>query len=184
MMDVHDGFTAPGADGEVAMKVRVCVAALAALLAWPGAAAAQHVSLEGYFIALSDCEANKKKDSDNPGDVRLEILRAYEILARNSTPGTHYQVKVPGAPVTEQRWVPMACGASAPEESLVRPTGNPPPPPPLPDGLEPDSIELVLAASWQPGFCATGRAGQNRLRDPDRRPARHDAVLHSRPVAG
>ncbi|MGH6922704.1 MAG: ribonuclease T2 family protein [Propylenella sp.] len=142
-------------------------------LAWPGAASAQ-VPLKGYFIAFSDCEANKKKDSDNPGSVRLEVLRAYAMLGRNSTPGTHYQVRVPGAPETEARWVPMNCGAYAPQESLVL-AGKPSP---GGDGggsgggsggsggddgggLAPDSIEFVLAASWEPAFCASS-AGRNK----------------------
>jgi ribonuclease T2 len=132
-----------------------------------GLAEAQ-VPLDGYFIALSNCEANKKKDSDNPGNVRLEPMRAYAMLGRNATPGTHYQVRVPAAPETEARWVPMSCGAYAPRDSLVIAGGASPPgggtggggtgggP-----GLAPDSIELVLAASWEPAFCASS-AGNNK----------------------
>ncbi len=77
------------------------------------------VPLKGNFIAFEKCEANKKKTSDNPGNIRLEPLYAYEMIGRNSTPGTHYQVKVVGAPVTEARWVPMTCGAFAPQDQLV-----------------------------------------------------------------
>jgi ribonuclease T2 len=118
---------------------------------------ANQVNLEGYFIAFQACEANKKKDSDNPGNVRLQPMHAYKMIARNSEPGSHYQVQVPGAPVTEARWVPMSCGAFAPQDALVMAEGG------HGDGssgtgpprLIPGSIENVLAASWQPGFCAT-----------------------------
>jgi ribonuclease T2 len=153
--------------------------AVAISLGWPGAASAQ-VPLKGYFIAFADCEANKKKDSDNPGNVRLEALRAYAMLGRNSTPGTHYQVRVPGAPETEARWVPMGCGAYAPQEFLVL-AGQPPGNGGSGgngDGLEPDSIEFVLAASWQPAFCATG-AGQNKTECQTQTANRPDATQFS-----
>ena len=101
------------------MRTGAFLAASTILLILSGSASAE-VRLEGYLIALSDCAANKKKDSDNPGNVRLEVLHAYEMLARNATPGTHYQVKVPGAPQTiEQKirgrdapadWVLLICG--------------------------------------------------------------------------
>ena len=126
--------------------------------------AAQQVSLDGYLIAFADCEANKRLNSDNPGNVRLERLHAYEMIGRNATPGTHYQVKVPGAPTTESRWVRMECGAFAPEDALVV-AGSPPPQPDDGDSpvgsFAPDSLENNLAASWQPGFCAT-EAGEDK----------------------
>jgi len=148
---------------------------LAALLSAP--ADAQEVRLQGYFIALSDCEATKKKETENPGNVRLEPMRAYEMMSRNATPGTHYRLRVPGAPESEARWVPMSCGAFAPEEALVRPAE----PAPSPGGgtaeatLAPDSIEYVLAASWEPAFCATG-AGENKPECTSLRPGRFDAT--------
>ncbi|MBZ8133995.1 ribonuclease I [Afifella sp. IM 167] len=150
---------------------------LAGILSSPSFA--QQVELDGYFIALSACEATKKKDTENPGNVRLEVMRAYEMVARNSTPGTHYQVKVPGAPQTEARWVPMNCGAYAPAEALVRPApSNPTEPtrePPSVATLAPDSIEYVLAASWEPAFCATA-AGTNKPECTTLRPGRFDAT--------
>jgi ribonuclease T2 len=127
--------------------------------------------LEGYFIALSECAANKKKDSDNPGNVHLQLMHAYEMLARNATPGTHYQVKVPGAPGSESRWVPMNCGAYAPKESLIVAGGGTP-------TLPPDSIEFVLAASWQPAFCKSS-AGQGKPECTSQTPDRFDATHFS-----
>ncbi len=142
--------------------IRLLLVAVLAVAAPSAPAAAQQVSLEGYFIALTDCAANKKKDSDNPGNIRVETMHAYAMIARNSTPGTHYQIKVPGAPETELRWVPMSCGAYAPKSALVLAegggsggsgsggggSGGG-------SGLTPGSIEYLLAASWEPAFCAT-----------------------------
>ncbi|MCF1505748.1 ribonuclease T [Afifella sp. H1R] len=155
-------------------------------------ALAQQVDLEGYFIALNACEATQKKTSDNPGGIRLEIMRAYKMLARNDTPGTHYRVEVPRAPESEARWVPMDCGVFAPETALV---GEPQP---SQDGTEtakdttagdetaeqvqsgfaPDSLGYVLAASWQPGFCET-EAGHDKPECLLLRPGRFDALHFS-----
>lgn len=162
----------------------VLSAAVAALCTVLANSASAQPRLEGYFIALSDCAANKKKDSDNPGNIRLERLHAYEMLARNATPGTHYQVKVPGAPETKSRWVPMNCGAYAPKDSLLvagasggGSTGGGGTQP-APSGLQPDSIEFVLAASWQPAFCQSS-AGQGKPECTSQTPDRFDATHFS-----
>lgn len=146
-------------------------------------AQAQQVSLEGYFIALSACEATKKKDGDNPGNVRLEVRHAYDVIARNATPGTHYQIKVPGVPVTEARWVPMQCGAFAPAASLVQDDAVSPgdsgvAPTSATGGLVPNSIESILAVSWEPGFCATS-AGQGKPECRSQTSERYDATHFS-----
>jgi len=134
-----------------------------------GSAAAQQVTLDGYFIALEACAATQKKESGNPGGVQLTPRRAYDMLARNDTPGTHFQIKVPDAPVTQARWVPMSCGVHAVVASGA-----------AEERLPPDSIEAILAASWQPGFCATadGRTKpQCRDQDPEA-PAARQFSLH------
>jgi ribonuclease T2 len=155
--------------------IKLLFFAALAIAALPGLAAAQQVSLQGYFIALSECAANKKKDSDNPGDVHVEKMHAYATIARNATPGTHYQIKIPGAPETESRWVPMSCGVYAPRDSLVvvdatPGSGSSPSP------IAPDSIEYLLAASWEPAFCATSSGHgkkECRTETPDRVDATH-----------
>ena len=160
------------------MQKQHLILAAAVLLLANQAVEAQQVNLQGYLIALSDCQANKKKDSDNPGNVRLERLHAYEMIARNATPGTHYQVKVPGAPETDRRWVAMTCGAYAPQSALVIAGPLPGGGGGLPSGLAPNSIEYVLAASWQPGFCATP-AGQNKAECVSQTADRFDATHFS-----
>src|SRR5688500_18059343 len=154
------------------MQKQHLILAAAVLFLANQAAEAQQVNLQGYLIALSDCQANRKKDSDNPGNIRLERLHAYEMIARNATPGTHYQIKVPGAPETDRRWVAMSCGAYAPKSSLVV-VGSPPA-----TGLAPNSIEYVLAASWQPAFCATS-AGQDKAECVSQTADRFDATHFS-----
>ncbi|MDQ3561329.1 MAG: ribonuclease I [Pseudomonadota bacterium] len=162
-------------------KLLLAVASI--MLAPVGGASAQQVELQGYFIAFQDCGANRRKDSDNPGNVRLERMRAYEMVARNDTPGTHYQVKVPGAPAPQERWVAMGCGAFAPRDDLVMSDD----PGAQGDGdsggrggsggavVAADSIELVLAASWQPGFCVTA-SGRGKLECQSQTTDRFDAT--------
>ena len=113
-------------------------------------ARAEQVAVTGHFVPTQSCEATKRKDGDNPGNVRVEIGRSYAAIARNDTPGTHYQIQVPGAPVTEARWVPMGCGTLAAE--AMPPAGGVAPPPPL---VAVDSLEAVLAVTWEPAFCTT-----------------------------
>lgn len=164
------------------MRNRLLIAFASIMLAPIGAASAQQVDLQGYLIAFQDCEANRKLDSDNPGNVRLERMRAYELMARNDTPGTHYRIRVTGAPAPEERWVAISCGAFAPGDVLVTSgdsggqgdsggSGG--------AALAADSIEYVLAASWQPGFCATssGRGkAECRSQTADRFDATHFSI--------
>jgi ribonuclease T2 len=105
-------------------------------------------------------------------------MRAYNMIARNATPGTHWQIRIPGAPVTESRWVPMSCGVFAPKSALVIAGGAPGPGPAPGNGLAPDSIEYVLAASWQPAFCASP-AGRNKAECLSQTADRFDATHFS-----
>jgi ribonuclease T2 len=109
--------------------------------------------LEGYFIAFESCDAFQSKNKEtNPGEVLTEPFRAYAMLAINAPGGDFFQVRVPAAPVTEERWVHVSCGvhvvaagtevAPLPDDPVAPPTG-------------PESSEHVLALSWQPAFCET-----------------------------
>ena len=67
--------------------------------------------LEGYFIAFEECEAFQSKNKEtNPGGIVTEPFRAYEMIALNAPGGDFFQVRMPGAPVTEDRWVHVGCG--------------------------------------------------------------------------
>jgi ribonuclease T2 len=109
--------------------------------------------LDGWFIAREACEAFQSKNKEtNPGDVVTEPFRAYAMIAINAPGGDFFQVKVPGAPVTEDRWVHVSCGLHVVEAGT--PTA------PLPGGpVEPvpgpESVSNLLALSWQPAFCET-----------------------------
>ena len=113
--------------------MRIVVAVTAAALA--GGPAGAFERLEGYFIALDACEAFQSKNTGtNPGDVTTEPMRAYAMLAINKAVGDFFQVVVPDAPVTADRWVHVGCGvhvveagtpvAGIPDEPLVPPEGS------------------------------------------------------------
>jgi ribonuclease T2 len=107
--------------------------------------------LEGWFIAREACEAFQSKNKGtNPGEVMTEPSHAYAMIALNAPGGDFFQVRVPGAPVTEDRWVHVSCGLHAVAAGTVTaplPTEPVDPPP----GEE--SASNLLALSWQPAFC-------------------------------
>ena len=73
------------------MTIRLFGCGVAALLVVGSGAEAQQVTLKGYFIALSDCAANRRLESQNPGNVHLERLHAYEMI-RGGLFGNQIQV--------------------------------------------------------------------------------------------
>ncbi len=111
--------------------------------------------LPGFFIAFEQCEAFQSKNQmTNPGDVRTEMMRAYQMIGINKTGGDFYQIRMPDAPVTSARWVHVSCGQHVVDAGTVV----------LPGPTEPvvvtpvtgsESAENVLAISWQPAFCET-----------------------------
>jgi len=111
--------------------------------------------LDGYFIALERCEAYQSKNKQtNPGDIETEPYRAYAINGINKARGDYFQMRMPGAPVTADRWVHVDCGVHVIKADT--PVGGEPggsvvitPPP----GSESD--DNLLALSWQPAFCET-----------------------------
>ncbi|MSU89494.1 ribonuclease T [Rhodobacteraceae bacterium 2CG4] len=115
------------------------LALLIALLPLPAAA---FEALDGRLTAVDACAAYLSKNKGtNPGDVRLEPGRDYALLGLNARGGDHYQVLVPGAPVSERRWVPVDCGSRAAAAAPAVPQA-------------PDEARAhVLALSWQPTFC-------------------------------
>ena len=110
------------------------------------------VRLEGYLIARKACPALQSiRRGTNPGDVRTEAGRTYDLIGKNRDDASHYQIRIEDAPVTRERWVAVACG-----EHVV-PAGaagsGEPGRPPAAGGT--GGREYVLAASWQPAFCET-----------------------------
>ena len=108
--------------------------------------------LEGYFVAFEACEAFQSKNKEtNPGGVVTEPMRAYEMIALNAPGGDFFQVRVPGAPVTERplgarRLRPARGGGRHGGRRRCRTTRSIRRP-----GEE--AAEHVLALSWQPAFC-------------------------------
>lgn len=133
---------------------RIVALLLLVLFVFSSLATAQQ-RLEGWFIALDACEAYQSKNKlTNPGDIALTRRFAYDMIARNKPDGDWYQVRVPGAPVTDARWVSIRCG--------VHVTAAGPVPGPDDGDVDPfdpvtghEATNLLLALSWQPAFCET-----------------------------
>jgi len=130
------------------------------------------VRVEGTFTAQKSCPANKRLTSDNPGDVMTEIGERYKVVGKNKEPASHYLIIVPGAEATERRWVDVACGQADLSSGTTDVDDAQQQP------IELDSIENVLAASWQPTFCATQR-GQSKAECKSQTADRPDAKQFS-----
>ena len=86
------------------------IAAVFVLLLSVGSANAFE-KLDGYFIAFKICEAYQSKNRlTNPGGIRTSPFHAYIINGINKAGGDFYQIRVPDAPVTSDRWVNADCG--------------------------------------------------------------------------
>ena len=111
--------------------------------------------LEGWFIPFERCEAYQSKNKlTNPGDIMVEVRRAYDLKGINRAGGDWYQIQVPDAPVTDLRWISISCGLHVVSASpAVRPVTPPIAPFEPPAGQE--ATDLLLALSWQPAFCET-----------------------------
>lgn len=106
--------------------------------------------LDGWFIAMKACEAYQSKNKlTNPGDIYTEMNRAYEMKGINKKKGDWYQIRMPDAPVTKDRWVAINCGvhviAAGQSSDIITPDFKPE------DGKE--ATDLLLALTWQPAFC-------------------------------
>lgn len=135
-------------------------------------------TVTGLFEAQIACEATRKLNSGNPGNIKLKVGEIYDLLAINSAQPSHYLVEIPNAPDITKRWVGVECGDVAlddPDRALTlkplsaeekksaqkRDQNNAKKDvsvKPL-QGIERDTIENLMAASWLPTFCLS-RAGQ------------------------
>lgn len=126
-----------------------------------GVNASASIKTKGLFEAVTECAANKKLRSDNPGAVMIEIGEIYELIALNSSSPTHYQIVVPDAPVTTDRWVAVQCGAIALDDAGMEAQIDVVEPKPqaqrneraVEAAVSVGDIENLLAISWLPTFC-------------------------------
>lgn len=126
-------------------------AMLASLVALPAAAQDR---LEGWFIALKSCEAYQSKNAlTNPGDVALVQRTAYDMIGVNQPGGDWFQIRVPGAPATDARWVATSCGVHVAATSPTPPAGGSGDGTPFEAPRGDKAADLLLALSWQPAFC-------------------------------
>ena len=134
------------------MRILNVLSYLAAGCALFGAAlpARAEVALEGTFLASEVCPAFQSiRRQTNPGDIKVEAGKSYELFAGNKPSPSHFLIKVEGAQ-PERRWVEVRCGTH-----MVPADGGPVPGPQPGPTPQPESIEMILAISWQPGFCET-----------------------------
>lgn len=126
-----------------------------------GLNASASVKTKGLFEAVAECAANKKLRSDNPGEVMIKIGEIYELIALNSQSPTHYQVVVPDAPVTTNRWVAAECGVIALDDADMDANIEAAEPKPqtqrqsetVQAAVSVGDIENLLVISWLPTFC-------------------------------
>lgn len=126
----------------------MCVLAVAS--AFPASAFER---LDGWFISLGQCEAYQSKNKGtNPGDIRTEFMRAYDIIAINKAGGDFFQIRIEEAS-SRERWVHVSCGehvvSAGTETDGDQPLNDPTDPPVT--GQE--STDNLLTLSWQPAFC-------------------------------
>lgn len=130
-----------------------------AFLSWPDRGRAE-IRIDGYFIAGDRCAAvSSIRSGANPGNVRLYVDMAYEVIAKNRADATHYRIRVKNASPPE-RWVPLACGRllTGCPESTTGASGSAAAPP-----------EYVLALSWQAAFCESHQeTAECRSQTPER----------------
>jgi ribonuclease T2 len=92
------------------------------------------IAMSGTFTATQTCPAYQSiRKSTNPGDVKVEQNKTYDVLAKNKPDATHYRIVVEGAQPAE-RWVSSSCGRVEATEQLAHATH-------------------VLAMGWEPAFC-------------------------------
>ncbi|WP_188052219.1 ribonuclease T2 family protein [Aureimonas fodinaquatilis] len=111
------------------------------------------VPMTGTFVAEATCAAPSaiREGGPNPGNVTVAAGQSYQLLGRNSVPGSHYLILVPGAE-PERRWVPYGCGrvGSQPDSTQEARRAVPDI-----DASQPEVEEFVLAANWHASFCET-----------------------------
>lgn len=111
------------------------------------------VPVTGTFTATEQCPAYQSfRKATNPGDVKVELNKAYDLLAKNKPDATHYRIVVQGAQ-PQERWVALSCGRVEATDQPGRGGAS------ASGGEAGDASGVrathVLAISWQPAFCAS-----------------------------
>ena len=124
------------------------------------------VPLSGIFTATAPCPAFQSiSRQTNPGSITVSPGQAYDLVAANKTPPTHFLVAIPGAD-PNRRWVEIACGTT--DTALPQSGETAPVPQPY------RGTQYVLAVNWQPAFCETAeRTPECRNQQPNSFEASH-----------
>lgn len=111
--------------------------------------------LPGFFIALEACQAFQSKNlMTNPGDVLTRAMQAYPMIGVNEPNGEFYLISMATAPVATARWVHVSCGLHVVDLGAAASKGDAAPGVVTPTASA-ESVDNVLAISWQPAFCET-----------------------------
>jgi ribonuclease T2 len=114
------------------------------------------VAVTGKFTATQTCPAFQSfRKSTNPGDIKLEQNKAYELIAKNKPDATHYRIVVEGAE-PEERWVSLSCGrveakdqpSQGASQSSAAPAAST-----AAGNTSGARATHVLAMGWEPAFC-------------------------------
>jgi len=119
---------------------RLLLAAAISLSALTVGASKAQVSMTGSFTARQACPATPSIHS-SANAISLEANHSYKILGKNKDAATHYLLEVPGADPA-RRWVAASCGDLSKDAAAGQSPGG-------------KQTFYVLAASWEPSFCAT-----------------------------
>jgi len=129
----------------------------ALLTAMAFGAAQADVPMSGKFTATQACPAYQSfRKSTNPGEVKIEQSKTYELLAKNKPDASHYRIVIQGAQPAE-RWVGISCGrvdgaerGEREEDNSAAPNRNAT----VRGGAQGIRATHVLAMGWEPAFCA------------------------------
>jgi ribonuclease T2 len=118
------------------------------------------VAIAGTFTATQACPAYQSfRKSTDPGDVKVEPNKTYNVIAKNKPDATHYRIVVEGAQ-PEERWVSSSCGrVEATDRSASGASRSPAPTaaPPSAGDTSGARATHVLAMGWEPAFCEEHR---------------------------
>lgn len=145
------------------MLERLAIIIALTLASFPARA---EVPLSGTLTASAPCPAYQSiSRQTNPGGITLSPGQAYDLVAANKTPPTHFSVVVPGAD-PNRRWVEIACGTTDAALPQSEETSTAPQPY--------RGTQYVLAVNWQPAFCETAeRTPECRNQQPNSFEASH-----------
>ncbi|MCW8966549.1 MAG: hypothetical protein OQK82_07680 [Candidatus Pacearchaeota archaeon] len=144
---------------KISQKYRFLTLLISLLAIFPTPTWADGIPMETHFAAYRECEAlpNIRNKNNNPGYIKLELGRVYEVLEKDSYTASHYRLKIEEAN-PKQRWVDVGCGTLA-QVSHVEDA-------------------YLFSAYWLPSYCENNKDKYEcKLQHPERYDA-NNLTLH------